>query len=177
MQVKAHKPVPAPAKKEDEKKPSVCGAQRASIIIASDHSVLGLCCAVQLLLNDIAMAVKLNSSAQFEGSIKHAPWPVLEQLIRARQAAQAAGRSADDAMFEVTVKYGPEYDLHGVVCLLFGRLSPAAYEALRPLARDPEAVLRFWQHHMAPSLWSELLQLAKQCSYRQLAESIKTLIP
>jgi hypothetical protein len=95
----------------------------------------------------------------FSGALQHAPRRVLESRIRRRT-------------------YKPRFsdDLEMVVRSVFHSISMTTFEDVR-LEEDEATIISFWEHHLAPPVWADMLDAAQGGDDEELKTRIRDVLP
>jgi hypothetical protein len=116
---------------------------------------------LQILLNDWTFAKEIDEMTEFEGAMPLAPDKILKLLVNNCEA-------------EYLVK--PWHDLEMVVKTVFQSQCSGVFSEIRT-SGDPEMILAFWQYHLQPEFWQDLLQAARKCDYKGLIARIQKFLP
>jgi hypothetical protein len=102
----------------------------------------------------------VGQRSYFSGALQHAPHHVIESWA---QGSSYVPRFSDD--------------LEMVVRSVFHSLSMTTFEQIRMEQKDTAKIIRFWKHHLAPPIWSDMLAAAQREDYAGLKMHIRHLIP
>jgi hypothetical protein len=95
----------------------------------------------------------------FSGALQHAPHRVLKSRIE-------------------RLTYVPQFsdDLEMVVRSVFHSLSMTTFEEIR-LEEDETKIISFWERHLAPAIWTDMVTAARDEDYDALKTHIRNLLP